>query len=165
MLKLERLKVKRGRLRHMAKQEHHGQCCCGQLSISFHGDPKRVLSCSCDHCLRRTGAIVQTTAWFTQDQLAKRQGEETHYISPNQGGVEYSFCPKCGSTVFWKNSVMRDQHNRPIFGVAVGCLADPDFPKPTIECWASKRHSWLPALSAEEIYEEFPEKFPDIEAD
>ena len=41
------------------------------------------------------------------------------------GKVRSYFCPECGSTVYWKAD------NLPaMIGVAVGAIADPDYPAP-----------------------------------
>jgi hypothetical protein len=40
-------------------------------------------------------------------------------------GVTFSFCPHCGSTIFWELSAYPD-----VFAIAVGAFADPKFPAP-----------------------------------
>ena len=44
-----------------------------------------------------------------------------------------------------------------VYGVAVGCFADPDYPRPATECWASKRHQWLEDAGSEEVHAEVKE--------
>jgi hypothetical protein len=52
--------------------------------------------------------------------------------------IESSFCPACGVTVCFRAEAMPG-----MIGIAAGCFADPDFPKPDRLFWASRRHRWL----------------------
>lgn len=54
--------------------ERTARCCCGDLSITVSGDPKRILSCHCDYCQRRTGNVNQVSCWFTESQVVSKRG-------------------------------------------------------------------------------------------
>ena len=47
-----------------------------------------------------------------------------------------------------------------LYGVAVGCFADPDFPPPNFELHEKQRHAWVQDLDLADSYEEWapPEK-------
>ena len=48
------------------------------------------------------------------------------------------FCPDCGSTVYWKAD------NLPaMIGVAVGAIADPNFPAPVRSVFERSKHAWV----------------------
>ena len=132
------------------------QCCCGEIKLTLSGGPKKVLACSCDHCQRRTGSIVQFSAWYTEDQFVTKTGEPKHYQSPNSPNTDYMFCPNCGSTVYWEIHGLEEHYGDRLYGLAVGGFADPEYPRPTIECWSSKRHRWLAGIGSDEIAPEFP---------
>jgi hypothetical protein len=138
------------------------QCCCGEVSLKLSGGPKRVLACSCDYCQRRTGSIVQFSAWYTEDQFVTKTGEPKHYQSPDNPGADYMFCPHCGSTVYWEMPGLDSLYGARLYGVAVGGFADPDYPRPTIECWSSKRHRWLNEIGSDEIAAEFPAAIMEV---
>ncbi len=126
------------------------QCCCGQVSLKFTGGPKKVLACSCDYCQRRTGSIIQFSAWYTADQIVSQTGEVKHYQGPNNPGVDYMFCPECGSTVYWEIPGLTALYGSRLYGVAVGNFADRDYPQPTMENFVSNRHHWLGDVGTEE---------------
>jgi len=139
------------------------RCCCGQLSLEILGEPKQIVACSCDYCQRRTGAIMQQSAWFTGHQIVSRAGEEKRYTAPNNpGGGDYIFCPHCGSTVYWEMPNIGEVYGVELYGVAVGSFADPEFPRPKFEGWASKRHRWLGEVGVDAVYDELPDKWPDL---
>jgi hypothetical protein len=52
--------------------------------------------------------------------------------------LTFYFCPTCGSTVYWENEGFPG-----IVAVAIGNLADPNFPAPTIAVWEESRHPWV----------------------
>ncbi len=143
-------------------KERTARCCCGDVSITLRGDPKRVFRCHCHYCQRRTGNVFQTSAWFFEDQIIARTGETRVFnASENNKGVDYTFCIRCGSTVYWPIQMLPG-----LYGVAVGCFEDPDFPAPTMDLrvHAQYRHSWVPELDVAEKYEDAPspERFAAI---
>jgi hypothetical protein len=133
-------------------KERTARCCCGDLSITFRGEPERVLRCHCRYCQRRTGNVFQTSAWFFEDQIVARTGTGRVFTdSENNAGVEYTFCPRCGSTVFWPFSMLSG-----VYGVAVGCFNDPNFPRPSVDLQVRHQHDWIEPLDDAETYDEFP---------
>ena len=137
-------------------KERMAYCCCGDLSITVSGDPERVLACHCDYCQRRTGNIMQVSCWFFEDQVISQTGDYEVYQGPDNNGVEYRFCPTCGSTVYWLFTFLKDLVDVPVFGIAVGCFAEPDFPIPDLEIWTDKKHHWLDKVDGADHYQEFP---------
>jgi hypothetical protein len=121
-------------------QTRTASCACGQLSLEVEGDPAFVASCNCLQCQKRTGSVFGVSSYFPQDQVQPARGErKTHRRSSDAGRMlEASFCPECGSTVFWRAEGFPD-----LVGVAVGCFADPEFPAPTVAVWATHKHAWV----------------------
>ena len=115
-------------------------CSCGQLSIDLHGDPLLVSSCHCLACQRRTGALFGSTSFWNKSQLAADRGARQHYRRQGDSGtwLTFSFCPTCGSTVFWQSEKTPE-----LLSVAVGAFADPHFPPPRRTVWTESRHPWL----------------------
>jgi hypothetical protein len=117
-------------------------CSCGQLNVTCEGEPVRISVCHCFDCQRRTGSVFGTQARFPRDQL-NIQGRATRYSRNADSGniVTFSFCPVCGSTVYWEFSGMPD-----LVAVAVGAFADPSFPEPLHSAYERRQHPW--ALTA-----------------
>ena len=131
-------------------------CCCGDLSLTVTGDPERVILCHCDYCQRRTGNVSQISCWCFGDQIQSRTGRGQMYRGPENIGIDYTFCTRCGSTVYWEFSAFRELVDVPVYGIAVGCFAEPDFPSPDLEIWASKRHPGSDKIEGIDSYDEFP---------
>ena len=131
-------------------------CCCGDLSMTVSGEPERVIACHCGYCQRRTGNVFQVSCWYFGDQIVSRTGEGQVYRGPDNMGTDYTFCQRCGSTVYWELSALRDIVDVPLYGIAVGCFEDADFPAPGLELWTSKRHHWISAAEGADGFDEFP---------
>ena len=58
--------------------------------------------------------------------------------------------------VFWEFSFLKEMIDESVYGIAVGCFVDADFPKPDLEIWSSTRHPWIGGLEGVDSYEEFP---------
>ena len=132
-------------------KERTARCCCGDMSITVRGEPERVICCHCHYCQRRTGNVFQVSAWFVKDQIVSRTGETRVFNeSKSNPGVDYTFCARCGSTVYWRIKPFPG-----LYGIAVGCFADADFPQPNFELHGKYRHSWVNKLEITDSYDEW----------
>lgn len=132
-------------------------CCCGDLSITVSGEPERVLACHCDYCQKRTGNVFQVSCWYGGDQVVSRTGEPQIFNEgPNNPGIDYCFCKRCGSTVYWHFRVFQQLMNVTVYGIAVGNFVDADFPKPQMALYCRYRHHWIEPLEGVESYPDMP---------
>lgn len=132
------------------------ECACGRVSIEVEGDPVRVLACHCDYCQKRTGNVFQVSCWYPHDRVVKREGgTKVFNDSANTVGVNYEFCPNCGSTVHWTFD-----HMPQFRGIAVGCFVDKTFPQPEFDIQTQYRHHWIPPIEGTSSYPAFPP--PDV---
>jgi len=106
------------------------RCSCGALALSLPGPANLVAACHCLECQRRTGAPFGVGAFYPVDAV-RSTGE-------SGGKVRCYFCPDCGSTVYWKP----DRFPATI-GVAVGAIADPNFPAPSKSVFERSKHGWV----------------------
>lgn len=97
-------------------------CSCGQLSIQIEGEPRGVGICHCLACQRRTGSVFAALAGFSAP--FKVFGTATKYVRVGDQGAKFifSFCPRCGTTVFHTEDGENDS-----VSVAVAAFADPGF--------------------------------------
>jgi hypothetical protein len=118
-------------------------CSCGQLHLTAEGDPIRISVCHCLACQQRTGSVFGVQARFPRDKV-RVEGRSTKYVRTADSGnrATFSFCPDCGSTVYWELEVVPDA-----IAVPVGAFADPGFPAPRVSVYEERRHPWagLPA--------------------
>ena len=128
------------------------QCACGRLTLTAEGEPLLVVACHCDFCQKRSGNVFIASAHFPEDRV-EVTGETRVYNGlvvdgvgavGIPGGIDYHFCPTCGSTMFWVTPSPLTGAN--VVAVAVGNLVDPDFPTPTIELFTKFRHHWVPPI-------------------
>ena len=114
-------------------------CSCGRLRVEVRGEPTRVSVCHCRACQRRTGSVFSTQARFPRGSVTI-EGEGTEYVRVgDEGGrFRFTFCPGCGSTVFY---VEEGDEGR--IAIPVGAFADPGFPAPTISVYEERRHPWV----------------------
>jgi hypothetical protein len=104
--------------------------------------------CHCLACQQRTGSAFGVQARFDESQVSI-EGESTEYayVGDSGGNIPMHFCPKCGSTVYWRPDGMPES-----VVVAVGAFADPSFPAPKFAVYTARRHGWakMPDLDVEE---------------
>ena len=120
-------------------------CSCGQLRLTCEGEPVRISICHCLECQKRTGSVFATQARFSR-ALVTAEGRATQWtrLGDSGEGATFSFCPLCGSTVYWEPSGMPD-----FVYVAVGAFADPSFPPPYVSVYEERQHPW--ALAAGQL--------------
>ena len=114
-------------------------CACGQLRVTCQGDPDLVSLCHCLECQRRTGSAFGVAAFFPRSNVRPEGRASTYSRTADSGyDITFSFCPDCGSSVFWEPS------RKPgAVAVAIGAFADPSFPAPAKAVWEEHRHPWV----------------------
>jgi hypothetical protein len=114
-------------------------CSCGQLRVSVEGDPVRISVCHCLACKRRTGSAFGYQARFPAEGF-RVEGDYKEFVrlSDEEEERRLSFCPECGSTVFY---TLGSQPG--VVAIPVGGFADPDFPPPWVSVYESRRHAWV----------------------
>jgi hypothetical protein len=122
-------------------------CHCGQLRLEVTGDPVRVSMCHCLACQRRTGSAFGFQARFPAENV-RIEGRHTEYARISDDGDErvFSFCPECGSTVFYRT-------DPELVAVPIGAFADPSFPPPRVSVYESRRHPWVAVPDGAERHE------------
>lgn len=114
-------------------------CACGALCVAVTGTPVTVQACSCLRCQRLSGSAFSYTA-FWPTAAASIIGAYNSWRDTAASGrwAEFAFCPTCGSHVFSRVEAWPD-----VLGLAVGTLADSDFPLPVRLCWARSKPRWI----------------------
>ena len=114
-------------------------CCCGQLRAEVLGEPISVSVCHCYACQRRTGSVFGAQAYFARESVAiKGNGTQFVRVGDEGGRFTFTFCPKCGSTVFYI-----EKGDEQEIAIPVGAFADSRFPAPTVSVYEKRRHSWV----------------------
>ncbi|MBR0778610.1 GFA family protein [Bradyrhizobium diazoefficiens] len=115
------------------------RCSCGAVAVSLPGPTDRVAACHCIACQRRSGAPFGVGAFYPLQSVEIRGTPKEYVRAADSGGkVRCYFCTECGSTVYWKAD------NLPaMIGVALGAIADPNFPAPIKSVFEQSKHGWV----------------------
>ncbi|HEU0195160.1 MAG TPA: GFA family protein [Gaiellales bacterium] len=114
-------------------------CSCGALRLQAEGEPVRISMCHCLACQRRTGSAFAIQARFPAERV-QISGNARTYRRLSDSGEEraFSFCPECGSTVYYTSADSPD-----LVAVPIGAFADPSFPPPTVSVHEACMHPWV----------------------
>ena len=114
-------------------------CQCGQLRATCTGEPIRVSVCHCLHCQQRSGSAFAAQARFEEKDVAII-GNVTDWTRVGDSGsaMTQSFCPTCGSSVYYQNENLPGQ-----IAIPLGAFADPNFPSPHFSVYEERRHPWV----------------------
>lgn len=136
------------------------RCACGSVSAVVEGDPTQVYVCHCDYCQRRTGSVFQVSCYFPHQQVLELSGETRFFSnSTNSIGIQYEFCPTCGTTVHWTYGAAMEAAYPGMSkfrGFAVGCFVDKNFPAPMAELQRQYAHHWVPKIPGVDSFDRFP---------
>lgn len=111
-------------------------CCCGACAIEVTGEPTLNAICYCDNCRRRTGSAFGWSAYFSDADVVARTGEFAEYRIRDE--QVRAFCPRCGTTLFWKAASLPGQT-----GVAGGAFVETPLPEPALVATTDKAVSWI----------------------
>ncbi|GIK83109.1 MAG: GFA family protein [Pseudorhodoplanes sp.] len=115
------------------------RCGCGDLSVVTRGEPLDIYACACVTCRARTGSAFSYAGLFRESAITIAGPFRLWRHQAESGrALENAFCPSCGAGVFFRTAAWPD-----LVGVAAGCFAEQDFPKPRRLYWAARRPGWL----------------------
>jgi hypothetical protein len=115
-----------------------GRCLCGAVRYEIEGDPVIVAHCHCRDCQRLSGAGHTTGAMFPSAAVRVVGDVAEHSLVAESGTtVTRTFCPKCASPLFGRNTGMAG-----VMTVSVGTLDDPDALSPQVAIFARTRPRW-----------------------
>lgn len=126
------------------------RCSCGALTLALAGAPKLVVACHCVECQRRTGAPFGAGAFYPAEAVAVSGARKEFIREAESGGrVHNSFCPTCGSTVYWKADNLPS-----MVGVAIGAHADPSRLAPALSIFERSKHDWVQIVAAAQRFQQ-----------
>lgn len=120
-------------------KQRTARCACGQLRLIASGEPVRISVCHCRQCQRRTGSPFGQQARFPREAV-EVSGKRSRFerIADSGNRIDFYFCPKCGSTVYYEMEAEPEN-----YGVPVGCFEDPAFPAPRVSVYEEFKHAWV----------------------
>lgn len=108
-----------------------GSCLCGEVTWRSSGPVRSVLECHCHRCQKVTGNYMAASA-AANDSLTIEGDGLRWYSPPDDPNVAYGFCPRCGSSLFYRSGVADDSNTTT--SICVGSFDDASELQ-TIEVW------------------------------
>lgn len=123
---------------------HIAKCHCGGVEVVCTGEPDPVVVCHCELCQRRTGSFFHVAAWFDENKVNISGDTKGFTRTTGNSGRPFTFhfCTNCGTSIWWRSS-NPDGPLKDKIGIAGGCFAEKDFPKPTLSIFEKRKHDWV----------------------
>ncbi|KAI0593224.1 Mss4-like protein [Biscogniauxia sp. FL1348] len=123
-----------------------GSCLCGNIRISYEGQPSARALCYCTDCRKVSGSMYSTNLIVAESGFRLAAGAPKSFSKAADSGkpITSFFCPDCGTTL-WRESVLFPGSKI----LKAGTLDDADAitrEVPTVELWTSRRPAWVPEL-------------------
>jgi hypothetical protein len=118
----------------------HGRCMCGDVTFTVDGALRDVVNCHCHRCRQWTGHYWAATNASTESIAIADDAGALRWHSPAEG-VEYGFCSRCGSSLFWR-LVSRPES----LSISAGCLDQPTGLVTTMSIWMSEHGDYHPPI-------------------
>ena len=129
---------------------HQGGCHCGAVRYEVSGDPQHVALCHCSDCRKSSGAPMVAWAAFTEEQFKLIEGDPVTFNS--SGSAMRSFCPKCGSGLYYRNAEFLPG----IVDIQSATLDDPDALPPGAHIQTAERLGWMNSAHSLPEFERVP---------
>lgn len=115
-----------------------GGCLCGAVRYQISGTPVVVARCHCEECQKVSGAGHTVGAMFAEEALHLTGGlGEFQYRSSAGNEVAKSFCPRCGSPMFGRNTGMKGYVTVPL-----GTMDDSSSLRSDVAIFTRNRKPW-----------------------
>lgn len=128
---------------------HVGRCHCGAIHYELSGRANSVSICHCTDCQRSAGAPMIVWAEFPESSVRVTKG--TPKVFNSSGAAMRSFCPECGSGLFYRNAEVLPG----VVEVQASTLEDPTALPPTFQIQTAEQQPWVPHLASIKAYERF----------
>lgn len=120
-----------------------GSCFCGEVHISYSGQPILKATCHCLDCQKISGSTFSTNILVPEDgfKIVKGAPKTISKVADSGKTITGYFCPGCGTTLF------RDGESFPGMKVIkAGILDGPSGlqeESPTAELFVTRRADWV----------------------
>jgi hypothetical protein len=110
-------------------------------------------NCHCDDCRRSGGGVYASFVFVSENMLTVNSGELHSFSHETDRGntATKSFCPKCGSQLFTRNSANSGRR-----GIRVGTITDASWFQPSANVYAGRRLPSTPIDDEIKAFDEMP---------
>ena len=123
----------------MSEKRFRGSCLCGRIIFSVDRFNPQAGHCHCSMCRKFHGAPFATLGSVPAESFHWIQGEENVKDFTAENGTIRSFCPNCGSSLFFASPGMTNN----VVEVALGVFDD-DIPVvPDVHIYLDSGANWV----------------------
>lgn len=126
-----------------------GGCQCGQVRYDVDGDLHFAAVCHCPSCRKSSGAPIVSWAMFERDAVHWDTSVSKSYASSE--GVRRSFCPTCGTTLFFEAEYIAG-----LIDITVESADVPEQLLPQAQIWTQHETTCLKKMNTMERFEALP---------
>ena len=120
-----------------------GGCLCGAVRWEVDGPLRHITHCHCSMCRKAHGAAFATYARIGRKRFRFVRGEDVLVRYRSSEKVTRSFCPRCGSTLFWGHDETPD-----VVEIAVGSVDGDPIGRPEAHIFVKDKACWVDILDA-----------------
>lgn len=116
-----------------------GACLCGAVRYEASPEPDTAYYCHCRDCQIGSGAAYHAAVVAQEASFRITAGKIAEYSKLADSGntIVRSFCPVCGTPLFWTGDGFPGQ-----VVLAISSLDEPDSITPSREIWTDSAVSW-----------------------
>ena len=131
-----------------------GKCGCGDIEVTFTGEPINAVFCYCTDCQRDTGSDKWFGLWVPTEKLAFTKGQPQTFTRLGSSGkpVYKKFCGSCGTTL------CSDFTAGGFYSVAASILDQKDEFSPRMAIYTASAAKWAVYPPGVPKYDTFPER-------
>ena len=126
-----------------------GSCLCGEVKFEVSGEAHFSCVCHCPSCRKAAGAPL--VGWVMYDRSSVTVDETKTAVFHSSEGVRRSFCPSCGTTLFFEADMIPG-----LIDITTESFDDPDAVRPSAQIWTRHETDCVKDLSKMMRFEEFP---------
>jgi len=127
-----------------------GGCHCGAIRYQAEGEALTHALCHCTDCRRCAGAPMVGWSMYPADAVKVTKGTPKIYESSTNG--RRSFCPACGTGLFYTNAV-----NLPgIIDIQSATYDDPAVLPPQVHVQIAERIPWMEHAHELQTFDRYP---------
>lgn len=117
-----------------------GQCQCGLVGYTVHGQVATAFVCHCTECQRQSASAFGMALWIKNPTVQLRGGPLQEWVRQTPSGKQMvcRFCPQCGSRLFHQ-VVGQSEY----MSIKPGTLDAPQCVQPVAHLWTASKQAWV----------------------
>ncbi len=131
-----------------------GTCQCGQVKVTLHTPPLKVLACHCKECQKLSSSPYSVTALFNETDI-QIEGQLSTWSRVAESGNDNiaNFCPGCGTRIYHINPEQPHFIKLKLKPIEI---ENTSIFKPQAHVWVKEKQTWFELPTDVPTYREMP---------